>query len=71
MTIIEPAFSAWEASGRIPPFDISRFVGHAKPTTTRGIYPHLFEDNHADAMVALGAMVAPNLGAANVIRLRG
>ena len=40
----------------IPPFDISRFMGHAKPTTTLSIYAHLFEDNHADAMAALGAM---------------
>ncbi|GFG73583.1 hypothetical protein MBOT_09480 [Mycobacterium botniense] len=40
----------------IPAFDVSRFMGHAKPTTTMGIYAHLFEDNHADAMAALGAM---------------
>lgn len=43
----------------IPAFDISRFMGHAKPTTTLGIYAHLFEDNHADAMAALGAMGEP------------
>jgi hypothetical protein len=29
-------------------------MGHAKPTTTLSIYAHLFEDNHADAMAALG-----------------
>jgi len=40
----------------IPAFDISRFMGHSKPTTTLGIYAHLFEDDHADAMAALGAM---------------
>jgi len=58
------------SSSGIPAFDISRFMGHAKPTTTLGIYAHLFEDNHADAMAALGAMgsLTPS---GNVIRLRG
>lgn len=42
----------------IPPFDISRFMGHAKPSTTLGIYAHLFEDDHADAMAALGAIAS-------------
>lgn len=54
----------------IPAFDISRFIGHAKPTTTLGIYAHLFEDNHADAMAALGAM-GNRMGAENVIPLHG
>src|SRR5262249_48266738 len=31
----------------IPASDMSRFMGHAKPTTTPSIYAHLFEDNHA------------------------
>ena len=31
-------------------------MGHAKVTTTLGIDAHLFEDDHADAMAALGAM---------------
>jgi hypothetical protein len=44
-------------------------MGHATPTTL-SIYAHLFEDNHADAMVALGAMGAPKPRAGNVIRLR-
>jgi integrase len=56
----------------IRPFDISRFMGHTKPTTTLSIYAHLFEDDHADAMVALGAMAArPAAAAANVIPLHG
>jgi len=46
-------------------------MGHAKPTTTFGIYAHLFEDHHAEAMVALGAMDQPKTKAGNVIRLRG
>ena len=55
----------------IPPFYISRFMGHAKPTTTLAIYAHLFEDNHADAMAALGAMSRPVARSGNVIPLRG
>ncbi|MFZ1176526.1 MAG: tyrosine-type recombinase/integrase [Mycobacterium sp.] len=53
----------------IPPFDISRFMGHAKPTTTLGIYAHLFEDNHADTMAAVGAMAGPKLAGGNVVAL--
>ncbi len=46
-------------------------MGHAKPTTTLGIYAHLFEDNHAEAMAALGAMATqPKAKAGNVIPLR-
>jgi hypothetical protein len=47
-------------------------MGHAKPTTTLSIYAHLFEDNHGDAMAALGALTAgpkPNYG--NMIPLHG
>ena len=46
------------AAGR-PPLEIARFMGHAKVTTTLGVYAHLFNtDDHADAMAALGAMEA-------------
>ena len=38
----------------IPPMEISRFMGHANPSITLGIYAHLFEDDFADAMTALG-----------------
>ena len=34
-------------------------MGHAKVTTTLAIYTHLFADDHADAMAALGAMSRP------------
>jgi len=55
----------------IPAFDISRFMGHSKPTTTLGIYVYLFEDNHADAMAALGAIgQRPADETGNVVRLR-
>ena len=40
-----------------------------RPTTTLGIYAHLFEDNHADAMAALDAMTSPTPNANNVVRL--
>jgi hypothetical protein len=30
-------------------------MGHNKVTTTLGIYAHLFEDDHADAMAAMAA----------------
>jgi hypothetical protein len=43
-------------------------MGHTKPTTTLGIYAHLFEDNHADAMAALGAMGSPT-ASGNVVPL--
>ena len=45
-------------------------MGHSKPTTTLSIHAHLFEDDHADAMAALGAMAAPKIKADNVVALR-
>ena len=61
------------AAGR-PPLEIARFMGHAKVTTTLGVYAHLFNtDDHADAMAALGAMdrAAAESHAGNVISLHG
>jgi integrase len=58
------------AAGR-PPLEVARFMGHAKVTTTLGVYAHLYADDHTDAMAALGAMeVEPDYGP-NVIPLRG
>ena len=54
----------------IPPLQLSRFMGHAKVTTTLSIYTHLFADDHSDAMAALGAMGERHSLAGNVIRLR-
>ncbi|GAB4708673.1 tyrosine-type recombinase/integrase [Mycobacterium avium] len=51
----------------IPPLEIARFMGHSKVTTTLTVYAHLFEDDHADAMAALGAMGWESRG--NVARL--
>jgi len=35
--------------------NLSRFMGYAKVTTTLAIYTHLFEDDHAETMAALGS----------------
>ena len=43
-------------------------MGHSKVTTTLGIYTHLFQDDHSDAMSALAALSRP--AAANVVPMR-
>ena len=54
----------------IPPLHLSRFMGHAKVTTTLAIYTHLFDgDHHAETMVALEAMSRP-VDAPNVVPMR-
>jgi integrase len=58
------------AAGR-PPLEVARFMGHAKVTTTLAVYAHLYADDHADAMAALGAMEAVPLHAENVVPLWG
>ena len=61
------------AAAGITPLEIARFMGHAKVTTTLTVYTHLFGDDHADAMAALGAMGAgpkPTY-AGNVVPLHG
>ena len=52
----------------IPPLQLSRFMGHAKVTTTLGIYTHLFADDHSETMAALEAMSRP--AAPNVVPMR-
>jgi integrase len=58
------------AAGR-PPLEVARFMGHAKVTTTLGVYAHLYADDHADAMAALGAMAAGPSDGGNVVPLYG
>lgn len=53
----------------IPPLQLSRFMGHAKVTTTLAIYTHLFDDDHAETMAALEAMSRP-VEAPNVVAIR-
>jgi integrase len=58
------------AAGR-PMFEVARFMGHARPSTTETVYAHLLTDDHSDAMAALAAMEAgPNYGP-NVVPLWG
>jgi hypothetical protein len=73
---IEPAYSGWEgvsgeAAQPLAPGQRRREsgrTGHAKVTTTLTVDAHLFEDDHAEAMDALGTMSKQHAG--NVIRLR-
>lgn len=56
----------------IPSLQLSRFMGHAKVTTTLAVYTHLFDDDHAETMAALGAMsrpddAPPKLGAVDIL----
>ena len=52
----------------IPPLQLSRFMGHAKVTTTLAVYTHLFDDDHAETMAALEAISRP-VEAPNVVWL--
>lgn len=51
------------------PLQLSRFMGHAKVTTTLAIYTHLFDEDHAETMAALEAMSRP-VDAPNVVPMR-
>jgi integrase len=53
----------------IPPLQLSRFMGHAKVTTTLAVYTHLFDDDHAETIAALEAVSRP-VNAPNVVRMR-
>jgi integrase len=57
------------AAAGIKPLEISRFMGHAKLTTTLAVFTHLFDDDHAETMAALEAMSRP-LDAPNVVPMR-
>ncbi|MGE0218421.1 tyrosine-type recombinase/integrase [Mycolicibacterium sp.] len=58
------------AAGR-PPLEVARFMGHAKVATTLGVYAHLYEDDHADAMAALAALETEPSYGPNVVPLWG
>lgn len=53
----------------IQPFVLSKFMGHANTNVTLGVYAHLFQDDHADAMTALGALGQPT-PSNNVVPIR-
>jgi hypothetical protein len=44
----------------IPPAQLSRFMGHAKVTSTLAIYTQLFDDDDAETMAALKDMSRPS-----------
>ena len=50
------------------PLEVAQFMGHAKVTTTLGVYAHLYADDHTAAMAALGAMATSAVP--NVVPLR-
>lgn len=54
----------------IPMFEVSRFMGHSKPSTTETVYAHLLTEDHSGAMAALGGLDVPANPANNVVRLR-
>ncbi|MGV0580309.1 tyrosine-type recombinase/integrase [Mycolicibacterium elephantis] len=60
-------------AGGLDYVEVSRFMGHASPSITLGVYTHLFNtDNHSEAMRKLGAMGQHQVaGMDNVIPLRG
>lgn len=62
-------YASFCVSAGLHPKQISDYCGHASVNTTMGIYAHLFEDDHAEAMAALGSVGAPRRS--NVTPLRG
>jgi integrase len=82
IAVFEPLGLTWHAlrhtyaslcvAAGLSALEVSRFMGHSKPTTTLAIYTHLFNtDDHADAMAALGAMASARADGENVIPLHG
>ena len=59
MEVIEAVSDQTRAADSIPPFQLSRFMGHANVTTTLTVYAHLINtDDHAGNMAALGALAS-------------
>lgn len=57
--VLRHTYASLCVAAGIPPLELALFLGHAKVTTTLSVYAHLFEDDHADAMAALGVMGQP------------
>ncbi|MDV7135411.1 tyrosine-type recombinase/integrase [Williamsia muralis] len=64
------SYASFCVSAGLHPKQIADYMGHASVNTTMGVYAHLFEDDHDDAMAALGGVAAPR-PSGNVVRLRG
>ncbi|ADG78051.1 Integrase family protein OS=Tsukamurella paurometabola (strain ATCC 8368 / DSM / CCUG 35730/ CIP 100753 / JCM 10117 / KCTC 9821 / NBRC 16120 / NCIMB 702349/ NCTC 13040) OX=521096 GN=Tpau_1423 PE=4 SV=1 [Tsukamurella paurometabola] len=62
-------YASFCVSAGLHPKQISSYCGHASVNTTMGIYAHLFEDDHTEAMAALGSVGATRRD--NVTPLRG
>lgn len=52
-------YASFCVSAGLHPKQISDYCGHASVNTTMGIYAHLFEDDHTEAMAALGSVGTP------------
>jgi integrase len=63
------AYASLCIAAGIPVFEVSRFMGHAKPSTTETVYAHLLRDDHSGAMAALGGLAVPASAASNVLPL--
>lgn len=52
--------------------EVSRFMGHSKPSITESVYAHPLDDDSSDAMNASDAMAASvsEANASNVLQLR-
>ncbi|GAA4401530.1 hypothetical protein GCM10023147_41190 [Tsukamurella soli] len=64
-------YASFCVSAGLHPKQIADYMGHASVNTTMGIYAHLFEDDHSDAMAALGNVAAVRPRPNNVTPLRG
>ncbi|MET9325740.1 tyrosine-type recombinase/integrase [Tsukamurella sp. NPDC003166] len=64
-------YASFCVSAGLHPKQIADYMGHASVNTTMGIYAHLFEDDHTDAMAALGSIAATRPRPNNVTPLRG
>jgi integrase len=63
-------YASFCVSAGLHPKQIADYMGDASVNTTMGIYAHLFEDDHADAMAALGHVAVTRPRSNNVTRLR-
>ena len=57
-------------SAGLHPKAIADYMGHSSTVVTMEVYAHLFEDDHADAMAALGSVSTPRRSNITAIRAR-
>jgi len=61
-------YASFCVSAGLHPKQIADYMGHSSTVVTMEVYAHLFEDDHADAMAALGSVSTPRRS--NVTPLR-